>query len=115
MSIEAEPNQISLEKQRLNVAGLYEGMSAVYDAHFEGKADYQVPKLVLETYAKHRIVGGEILDIGCGTGKLRQYLGDNFTYSGIDISPGMIGEAKKKGYNGLVGPVEDVIKNIPDK
>lgn len=102
-------------RQRANVANLYDEAAAVYDESFDGKAEYQIPGKLIETYANHGITDGEILDIGCGTGKLKEYLGDGFTYKGIDISPAMVELAKKRGFEGFVGPAEDVIATLPDK
>jgi ubiquinone/menaquinone biosynthesis C-methylase UbiE len=104
-----------IERQRKNVAELYEHAAPVYDESFDGKAEYQIPLKLIETYRRHGITGGEILDIGCGTGKLREYLGDGFTYKGIDLSPAMIELAEKRGFDGFVGPVEDVIATFEDK
>ena len=104
-----------LEMQRDNVIRLYNEAASIYDESFEGKAEYQIPRILLETYQKYGITEGIILDVGCGTGKLREYLGDSFTYKGIDISPMMIEEAKKRGFEGFVGPVEDVIETLADK
>jgi len=108
------PNQ-ELVRQRENVTHLYNEAAVVYDESFDGKAEYQIPGKLLETYAKHGITEGEVLDIGCGTGKLKEYLGDGFTYKGIDISPAMIEIAKKRGFEGFIGPAEDVIATLGDK
>lgn len=108
------PN-VEIERQRKNVTELYEHAAPVYDESFDGKAEYQTPYRLIETYQKHGITEGEILDIGCGTGKLKEYLGEGFTYKGIDISPSMIELAKKRGFEGFVGPVEDVITTFEDK
>lgn len=108
------PNQ-ELVRQRENVTQLYEHAASVYDESFDGKAEYQIPGKLIETYEKHGITEGEVLDIGCGTGKLREYLGDGFSYKGIDLSPAMIELAKKRGFEGFVGPVEEVIATFEDK
>jgi ubiquinone/menaquinone biosynthesis C-methylase UbiE len=113
--IKNEQENIELETQRKNVTLLYDETASVYDESFEGKAEYQIPKILREIYRKHGILEGTILDVGCGTGKLREYLGDSFTYNGIDISSAMIEEAKKRGFKGYVGAVEDVIKGFEDK
>ena len=88
--------EVELEIQRRNVVLLYDRAAPVYDQSFEGKAEYQIPRILLETYQKYGITEGILLDIGCGTGKLKEYLGNSFTYEGIDISPAMIEEAKKR-------------------
>ena len=110
------PHQnIEIERQRKNVTELYEHAAPVYDESVDGKAEYQIPGKLIEVYQKHGITEGEVLDIGCGTGKLKEYLGDGFTYKGIDISPSMIELAKKRGFEGFVGPVEDIIATFEDK
>lgn len=113
--IKNEQEKTELETQRKNVALLYDEVAPIYDESFEGKAEYQIPRILLETYQKHGITEGNILDIGCGTGKLRKYLGDSFNYQGIDISPAMIEQAKKRGFEGYIGAVEDIIKTFGDK
>lgn len=104
-----------IARQRDNVTRLYDEAAAVYDESFDSKAEYQIPGKLIEIYAKYGISEGEVLDIGCGTGKLKEYLGDGFTYKGIDISPAMIEIAKKRGFEGFIGPVEDVISTLGDK
>jgi ubiquinone/menaquinone biosynthesis C-methylase UbiE len=106
---------IDLQNQRLSVISLYDGVAERYDSEFEGKAEYQVPGILRDVYLKNNITSGEVLDIGCGTGKIKEYLGEGFTYSGIDISPAMIQQAEKRGVHGYVGPVEEVIKTFGDK
>lgn len=113
--IKNEQEKTELETQRKNVTLLYDEVAPVYDESFEGKAEYQIPRILLETYQKHGIIEGNILDVGCGTGKLREYLGDSFNYQGIDISPAMIEEAKKRGFEGHIGAVEDIIKTFCNK
>ena len=104
-----------LEEQRKNVATLYDEVAPLYDCLFEGKAEYQVPQVLVKTYKKYGIKSGSILDVGCGTGKLKEYLGNIFTYEGVDISEAMIKEAEKRGFKGYVGPIEDVIETFADK
>lgn len=104
-----------MENQRKNVASLYDKVAPIYDDSFEAKAENHITPKLVEWYEKYGLKDGVILDIGCGTGKLKEYLGDNFTYKGIDISPQMAIEAKKRGYEVLVGPIEDLIKTFPDK
>ena len=66
-------------------------------------------------YEKYGIKDGVILDIGCGTGKLREYLGDSFIYKGIDISAQMAEVAKKRGFEVQIGPIEELVKTFADK
>ena len=89
-------DNMDLIKQRRNVTAMYDEVASVYDNDFEAKADYQAPEILINTFNKHNIYSGKILDIGCGTGKLKNYLGNKFEYIGIDISPKMVVEAQKK-------------------
>ena len=73
------------------------------------------PQKLLEIYHEYEITDGKVLDIGCDTGKLKQNFGNNFTYEGVDISPAMIGEIKKRGLEGRIGAIEDVIETFADK
>ena len=104
-----------IEGQRKNIISLYDKAAPIYEEFFEGKAEYQIPRILLETYKKHGITGGSVLDIGSGTGKLKEYLGDSFIYEGIDLSPAMISEVRRKGLKGSVGAIEDVIGTLGDK
>ncbi len=104
-----------IEKQRRSVAGFYDGIASVYDDEFENKAEYKIPSILKDLYNKYEIKNGSILDIGCGTGKLKEYIGDDFNYEGVDISPAMAEEAKRRGFDVHVGPFEDVISTFPDK
>lgn len=105
----------NLKRQRKNVTALYNEAARIYDVSFEGKAEYQIPKILTSIYEKYNIKEGRILDVGCGTGKLREYLGDTFTYEGIDISEVMIDEAKKRGFKGYIGAAEDLIETFEDQ
>jgi len=108
-----EKNEIEI--QRENVASLYNEVAPVYDDSFESKAEYQIPKILKEIYARYGIEGGHILDVGCGTGKLKEYLGSKFVYGGVDISSAMTEQAEKRDYIVHAGAIEDVIKTFPNQ
>ncbi len=106
---------MSIQDQRNNVTAFYNGIASVYEKEIEGKAENQFSNILLDIYKRYNIIRGDILDIGCGTGKLKEYLGNSFTYTGIDISPLMLQEAKNRGFEIFLGPAEEVIKRFPDK
>ncbi|MDF2988423.1 MAG: Methyltransferase type 11 [Eubacterium sp.] len=59
--------------------------------------------------------GRTILDVGCGTGNLLEYIGTKFTnfrYTGIDVLPHMIERAEQKKLNGNFICM-DLFKNNP--
>ena len=104
-----------LETQRSNVAAFYDHAAPEYVEALESKTEYQLPRIIREVYNKYGIKDGSVLDIGCGIGKIKDYLGPVFTYQGIDLSPGMVNEAKKNGFDAQLGPVEELIKSFGDK
>jgi ubiquinone/menaquinone biosynthesis C-methylase UbiE len=97
-----------------NVSALYDEGASLYDK-LSVDSLYVGESLLVDTFAKHKIKDGKIFDVGCGTGKIKESLGDNFKYEGVDISYCMVEKAKKRGYIGHVGAIEDVVKGLPDK
>ena len=57
---------------------------------------------------------GKILDIGCGTGFLKDLLGGNFEYTGIDISQNMLNYASQRGYKTIHQPIAAALPEIPN-
>lgn len=55
--------------------------------------------------------GDSLLDIGCGQGVLSHHLPDGVAYTGIDLSPSLIKEAKKTGKGTYL--VADATKKLP--
>lgn len=52
---------------------------------------------------KDLAMGKDVLEVGCGTGLIMEKLGkDAASVTGIDISPGMLEHAKKRGLNVMV-------------
>lgn|SRR3989338_6564920 len=79
----------------MNAKAFYDSHAATYDErHRNVRTDYMrsIEKALIKKFAS-----GRVLDIGCGTG-------DNITNggAGLDISSGMLREAKKKGHSVLV-------------
>jgi SAM-dependent methyltransferase len=48
-----------------------------------------------------RLAGESVIDVGCGTGKLVDYLPENSNYLGIDLNDNFLRHAKKRGRNVL--------------
>jgi predicted TPR repeat methyltransferase len=91
------------------------GVAPIYDTEWESRVEYSIPGYVKDIYLRRGIDAGSILDIGCGTGKLREYLGDRFTYTGIDLSESMVALATKRGYSAISGATEKVLPEPKDK
>lgn len=81
------------------VAALYDGWADSYDAEM-AKAGYRHPAIGLALLARHLPRGaGPVLDAGCGTGLLGDWLGimGLAPVEGLDFSAGMLAVARAKG------------------
>lgn len=81
------------------VAAVYDGWAATYDAEM-AKAGYRHPAIGLALLARHLPRGaGPVLDAGCGTGLLGDWLGimGFGPVEGLDLSEGMLAVARGKG------------------
>ncbi|MEB3829360.1 class I SAM-dependent DNA methyltransferase [Phormidium sp. CCY1219] len=58
---------------------------------------------------------GSILDIGCGTGLLKELLPGEFDYTGIDVSHNMLERAAQRGYTIIHEPVEEALPKLPNR
>lgn len=58
------------------------------------KADVQKLQSIFEKHASHKIE--TILEVACGTGNYLQFLQNEYTVEGLDISSNMVKEAQKK-------------------
>jgi predicted TPR repeat methyltransferase len=99
------------------VENLFDQYSTRFERHVVDTLSYKIPGLLRRTF--HTIVKNDlrfknVIDLGCGTGLAGmefRVIADRL--SGIDISPKMIEEAKKKGvYDALV--VADIIEFLND-
>jgi SAM-dependent methyltransferase len=81
------------------VAALYDDWATTYDAEMAA-AGYRHPSVGLALLARHAARGtGPVLDAGCGTGLLGDWLGIlGFSpVEGLDLSDGMLAVARAKG------------------
>lgn len=86
-------------KAPAEVAALYDGWAASYDADM-ARAGYRHPSVGLALLARHAPRGaGPVLDAGCGTGLLGDWLGilGFAPVEGLDLSEGMLAVARGKG------------------
>lgn len=76
-------------------------IAEVYDQIYSWK-DYagEARKLLRIIAGSKRSAGNRLLDVGCGTGLRMSFLQDAFDVTGIDVSPAMIREARKKNLRG---------------
>ena len=102
---------------------LYDDWSQNYDAHLRVDFGYVSPQIAAQTLAgrseQHDV---DIVDYGCGTGLVGEELVKQgfATVDGIDISAGMLGQARDKGiYRNLVCgdlttqiPLDDAIYDV---
>ncbi len=62
----------------------------------------------------HRGTSGSILDLGCGTGFLKDLLEGRFEYTGIDVAENMLHYASKRGYKIIHKSIEEALPELPD-
>ena len=96
-----------------DIQEFYDGFADEYDAVLLGstvKAQYHFE--VSKIFQKYHHISGSILDVGCGTGLIKDFLGDSFSYTGIDLSSNMLKRAKARGFKVILGAMEDVLSNI---
>ncbi len=82
---------------------LYDDWAATYERNLEDDCGYIAPAIAVAAFAAHCTDGdARILDLGCGTGLVGQALAAaGFRrIDGVDISPGMLAEARAKGIYG---------------
>jgi predicted TPR repeat methyltransferase len=81
------------------VETLFDQYATRFDAHLQGALAYDVPRALYELLRTERpdFKPGRILDLGCGTGLSAQHFtGDGAWIEGVDLSAGMLEQAKKK-------------------
>ena len=85
---------------------LYDDWSQSYDAHLLDDFGYISPRIAAQTLAdRSRQRDVDIIDYGCGTGLVGEELSKQgfTTVDGVDISAGMLGQAREKGvYRNLI-------------
>lgn len=74
--------------------------------------DYDLFNVVKRFYNKHNVQSGSLLDAGCGTGTLKEILGDDFTFVGIDFSKKMLSLAEVRGYTTILGYLEEELGKL---
>lgn len=86
------------------VRGLFDQYAPRFDAHLTGALGYRGPQILegaLRAACDARGRGfhfAAVLDLGCGTGLMAAALDPHFdTIHGVDLSPGMIAQARKTG------------------
>ena len=78
---------------------LYAKWAATYESDFVANQGYHHPKVISDLFHNELPYITNVLDIGTGTGLVGKFLSElrpNIVIDGIDISPEMLAEAKKK-------------------
>lgn len=96
------------------VAGLFDKYAATFDEHLREKLHYQAPELLDAALGGESL--GDVADIGCGTGLAGVLLRPKAkTLVGVDLSSGMVEQAKRRGiYDRTeVGELVDFLRGTP--
>jgi predicted TPR repeat methyltransferase len=82
---------------------LYAKWAATYESSFVDAKQYRYPKAISEVFNEHVPLDSDevarVIDIGCGTGLTGMYLShlrSTLEIDGLDISPEMLEEARRK-------------------
>lgn len=89
------------------VASYFDQYAKSFDSHTASVLRYQVPLMLKNLAERSGLMGGEnlsVLDLGCGTGQCGVFMAPVAArLDGIDLSPAMLAEARKKNiYTGLM-------------
>jgi SAM-dependent methyltransferase len=82
------------------VTARYDEIASEYDSYYSHGRYVREDRIVAATLARLVEPGDRVLDLGCGTGKALELLPIHSSYVGIDVSAGMLAEARLKFPNG---------------
>ncbi len=94
----------------------YNKFAHLYDSALKGiQVNAQYVNEAAKIFHKyHRGTSGSILDLGCGTGLLKDLLEGKFEYTGIDVAENMLNYASKRGYKMIHKSIEEALPELPD-
>ncbi|GJD62708.1 class I SAM-dependent DNA methyltransferase [Methylobacterium frigidaeris] len=101
------------------VRALFDGYAGRFERHLVEGLGYCGPALIraaLERLRGPDVQFGHVLDLGCGTGLMARALdGMAGTLAGVDLSPGMLAEARRSGLYARLheGDLRDVLTTEP--
>jgi SAM-dependent methyltransferase len=76
---------------------VFDAYAAYYDLLYRDKDYPAEARYVQSLLRRHGVSGGDILELGCGTGKHAEQLARlGFSIHGLDLSPSMVGRAIKR-------------------
>eukprot|EP00929_Paragymnodinium_shiwhaense_P038680 TRINITY_DN20414_c0_g1_i3.p1 TRINITY_DN20414_c0_g1~~TRINITY_DN20414_c0_g1_i3.p1 ORF type:complete len:157 (+),score=36.05 TRINITY_DN20414_c0_g1_i3:181-651(+) len=101
---------------RMTAETFYDKFAATYDtAIFSDVIQDQHFLEGCKLFKKHiGTTTGSVLDIGCGTGLLKDELGPSFEYTGVDVSGEMLDRAAARGYKCIKSGAETALPLLPD-
>ncbi|MCA9686480.1 MAG: class I SAM-dependent methyltransferase [Myxococcales bacterium] len=98
MQAEDRIRWIYQSRDQAELSRRYDAWAEDYDQHLEGALDYVAPALGVAMFAEHVPLDARVLDVGAGTGLVgeRLHAAGYRDITGVDYSPGMLAQARKK-------------------
>ncbi|MCV3214047.1 class I SAM-dependent methyltransferase [Plectonema radiosum NIES-515] len=94
----------------------YDEVADRYDEKVQSpELNVQYLNEVKKIFQKYNLQRGSILDVGCGTGLLSDFLSGDFEYTGVDVSAGMLQYASQRGYKTIHQTIEDALPEIENQ
>lgn len=95
------------------MTGNFDAYSAYYDAIYRDKDYAAEAEFVRGLMSRHGIEGGDLLELGCGTGRHAEcFARMGFKVQGLDMSPGMIVSAKNRVPPDLAGRLSFQVADV---
>ncbi len=99
---------------KIKAEEFYNQLASTYDATSQDpRTNVQHLNEAVKIFQKYNSHNhGSLLDIGCGTGLLKESLRGEFEYTGIDIAENMLHYASARGYKTIHKPIENTLPQI---
>ncbi|MEX1138835.1 MAG: class I SAM-dependent methyltransferase [Bacteroidota bacterium] len=101
--------------QHTDVATAFNAIAPVFESRFENEVTAKIRGTIYESIRKAAPLGSSILDINCGIGiDALALAAEGYSVTGVDLSPGMIDQAKRRAAMHPELKVEFLVSSFED-